>query len=182
MINLLKNSNRLAGLVLLLFLLVLLGYVTELPFMMNYLEVSSFWRLGLLSGAVLGILAGLTISRKLAHQEDTERLQVFFATFFFFLLAIPLLLSWTNRIATPPATPTTITIESELARYGDRFGQPKGKTASANTYVLFFILDQQLYRVSGKQSFFPDAQPGDHVRLNLSEGRWGYRWVARPKD
>jgi hypothetical protein len=102
--------------------------------------------------------------------------------FFFSLLVIPLLLSWSNRMLSPPATPTNITIESELARFGDRFGNVKNKTTTPTTYVLFFVLDQELYRVSAKEAFFPGAEAGDQVLLNIVKGRWGYRWIDRRED
>jgi hypothetical protein len=172
-----QNNKWLASTLLLLCVIILVGYVTELPFMMNYLEVSAFWRLGLLMGSILGIITGGLAVRKLALSEEVARLRVFFMGFFFSIITVPLILSWSNRMLPSPPIPTSIIIESELARYGDRFGNVKNRTNTPTTYVLFFLLDQQLYRISAQKAFFPDAEAGDQVTLNISQGRWGYRWV-----
>lgn len=157
----------------------LIAYVNELPIMMNYLEVGSFWKTGLLIGSLLGAFCGSLLIRRANDKDGVARLRLFFMVFFFFLLISPLLLSRSNRLFASPATATTVTFESEQARFGSRFGEVKTQAAKPTTHILFFVLDNELYRTSSKTAFFPTATAGDPLSLNIATGYWGYRWVDR---
>ncbi|MEL6973692.1 MAG: hypothetical protein AAFO02_26320 [Bacteroidota bacterium] len=166
-----------------LVVLILGGLVIELPFSMNYLQVRSFWKTSVLLGLGLGIIAAVAALyyRWDDLADSVARMQLFFTVFFALLLTTPLFISWTNRLAIPTADvpPTTVTLESEQARFSSRFGSSRLQKPQANQYLLFFYRDGQLYRLQDDEPFFPDAEPGDTLQLNIIRGRLGYEWVLR---
>lgn len=167
----------------LLLLGLVVAYTQELPVMMNYLQVKSFWQTGLLIGFSLSvvILVLLFFRPGVRSLPVVEKLQLSSTILFASLLLCPLFLSWTNRwgISAEQAQTVTVTFESEQARFTSRFGSPKGTAQKANQFLLFFFQNGQLRRVNGKRPFFPEAQPGDTIELEINDGRWGFQWLER---
>ena len=166
-----------------LVILILGGLVVELPFSMNYLQVRSFWKTSILLGLILGTAAatGAVYLQRKDLEDSVARMQLFFTVFFALLLTTPLFMSWINRLAVSAANnpPSAVIFESEQARFSSRFGSSRLQKPQANQYLLFFYRDGQLYRLQDDEPFFPDAQTGDTLRLNIVEGRLGYEWVVK---
>ncbi len=159
------------------------AYTQELPIMMNYLQVGAFWQTGLLVGLLVGIVALLLFFFKSMHVPDdiVEKMRWGSSILFTSLLLCPLFLSWTNRLGVLKnnAQEIPVIFESEQARYTSRFGNPSGVKQQANQFILFFFQDGQLRRVNGQHPFFPGAQAGDTLLLNINTGHWNYQWVVR---
>lgn len=159
------------------------AYTQELPIMMNYLQVSEFWRSGLLTGLLVGTVALLFFFFKsdLAPEDTVAKMRWSSSILFTSLLLCPLFLSWSNRLGIPAANARQVSViyESEQARYSSRFGNPSGQKQQANQFILFFFQDGQLRRVNGQHPFFPGAQAGDTLQLTINTGRWRYQWVVR---
>lgn len=167
--------------------LIILGmvaaYTQELPIMMNYLQVGTFWQTGLLIGLLVGIatLLFLFFRTNLVPDDVVAKMRWSSSIIFTSLLLCPLFLSWTNRLGIPKENAQAIPVifESELARFTSRFGNPNGVKQQANQFILFFFKDGQLYRVNGPHPFFPGAQTGDTIPLKINSGRWNYQWVVQ---
>ena len=166
--------------------LIILGlvaaYTQELPIMMNYLQVGAFWRTGLLTGLLVGIATLLFFFFKsdLVPDDVVAKMRWSSSILFASMLLCPLFLSWTNRLGVSKnnAQEVSVIFESEQARYTSRFGNPSGVKQQANQFILFFFQDGQLRRVNGQHPFFPGAQTGDSLLLNINTGRWNYQWVV----
>lgn len=158
------------------------AYTQELPIMMNYLQVGAFWQAGLLIGLLVGIVI-LFFFFKSKHVPDDVVAKMRWGSSIIFtsLLLCPLFLSWTNRLGVPMnnAQEVPVIFESEQARYSSRFGNPSGVKQQASQFIFFFFQEGQLRRVNGRQPFFPGAQAGDTLLLNINTGRWNYQWVAQ---
>lgn len=163
----------------LLVLTVLLGYTFELPVIVNYLDAGAFWGLVLLAGVAGGAGIGWYVLAQRPQLEDFDRYRILAAAIIGTALLLPLLMSWSNRLFTAPATPTPVTYVLEEARFGSRFGElPQGET-KANTFILFFQWNGQLHRITAHKPFFPEAEKGDEVTLLIKQGRWGLSEVVR---
>jgi hypothetical protein len=172
-----------AILIALLLLLFLASFAFELPRIMNYLQVKSFWQWSLGIGAGLGLVAGLLLSwkKRQAGLDTVSQMQVFFSVFFGLCLIVPLLMSWVNRMGVPleELTPTEVIVESEQGRYASRFGDSRLEKKQANQYLLFFYRDGKLYRTKADYKFTPeDLEAGDTIPLRIAKGRLGYEWVV----
>jgi hypothetical protein len=167
----------------LLLLGLVVAYTQELPVMMNYLQVGAFWQTGLLIGFGLSVvsLVLLFFRPNVQSLPVVEKLQLSSTVLFIGLLLCPLFLSWTNRwgISAKQAQTVTVIFESEQARFTSRFGSPEGTAKKANQFLLFFFQNGQLRRVNGKRPFFPGAQSGDPIELEINDGRWGFQWLER---
>jgi len=177
-----KKTTKLlliAGLV----VIILGGFVVELPFSMNYLQAESFLAKSFGLGLLLGLLAaGMTLWFKAAQIPDlVARLQLFFTILISLSLLTPLITSWVNRIGigSEHASPTELIFESEQARYTSRFGESRLQKQQASQYLLFFYRDGQLYRISDDEPFGFEAETGDTITLAITRGRLGYEWVDR---
>ena len=176
-----KTTNLLfiAGLV----VIILGGFVVELPFSMNYLQAESFLAKSFGLGLLLGLLAaGFTLWFKAAKVQDlVARLQLFFTIVISLSLLTPLITSWINRIGigSAQAVPTEVIFESEQARYTSRFGESRLQKQQASKYLLFFYRNGQLYRIADDEPFDYEAETGDTITLAITRGRLGYEWVDR---
>lgn len=176
-----KTTNLLliAGLV----VIILGGFVVELPFSMNYLQAESFLAKSFGLGLLLGLLAaGFTLWFKAAKVQDlVARLQLFFTIVISLSLLTPLITSWINRIGigSEQAAPTEVIFESEQARYTSRFGESRLQKQQASKYLLFFYRNGQLYRIADDEPFDYEAETGDTITLAITRGRLGYEWVDR---
>ena len=176
-----KTTNLLliAGLV----VIILGGFVVELPFSMNYLQAESFLAKSFGLGLLLGLLAaGFTLWFKAAKVQDlVARLQLFFTIVISLSLLTPLITSWINRIGigSEQAAPTEVIFESEQARYTSRFGESRLQKQQASKYLLFFYRNGQLYRIADDEPFDYEAETGDTITLAIVRGRLGYEWVDR---
>lgn len=167
-----------------LIILFLAGLVVELPFSMNYLQVRSFWKTSLLLGIILGLVvaAGLVWRQRQQLTDSVARMQLFSAVFISLLLSTPLFISWINHAGLTNASttaPTAVIFESEQARFSSRFGSSRLQKPQANQYLFFFYRDGQLYRLQDDEPFFPDAEAGDTLYLDIVRGRLGYEWVIK---
>lgn len=167
----------------LLVVVVLGGWVVELPFSMNYLQARSFWLSSLAIGVLVGLVTAVLVLRRYRDQlgDVVAKMLVFFAVFFTLCVCIPLLLSWVNRLGVPAkvAVPTEVMMESQQARFTSRFGNSRLQKPQANQYLFFFYRDGQLYRIQDDKLFFPGAEAGDTLTLDIASGRLGYEWVIR---
>jgi hypothetical protein len=161
---------------------ILLGiYAVELPFMMNYLEVKDFWRRALLlgSGTGLALATWATFRDRGKNRDSVSRMRQFSAILISSVLLVPLLISVTNHwVLQRPAVPQAVVFETELPRNTSRFGNIPQQHQTADQYILIFVWNNRLYRVSRDHPYFPTAQTGDTVNLPIRQGRWGYHWVA----
>ena len=148
---------------------------------MNYLQARTFWIRSFVAGLLLGSLMGGALVWHYKHQlkDVVAKMQLFFAVFISICIATPLLHSWLNRaaVSTAKASPTTVILESQQARFSSRFGNSRLQKQQANQYLLFFYRDGQLYRIQDDQLFFPGAESGDTLNLDIVKGRLGYEWV-----
>ncbi len=173
-------SAYLPALLFVLLLLATVGFLLEIRMMMGYLETDEFWQQTLAAALPAGgVLAALVVYSQRSQLTDAvDKMRTFLLVFFMVLLGLPTLASGYNRWY-PDTAPREVDVilDAELARYASRFGAAPGTRAVPNQYLLFFRWNQRLYKAAYATPRYPDAQPGDTIRLRIQRGRLGWHWL-----
>lgn len=173
-------SAYLPALLFSLLLLATVGFLLEIKTMMGYLDTDVFWRQTLMAALPTGgVLAALVVYAQRNQLADAvDKMRTFLLVFFMVLLGLPTLASGYNRWQPDaPAREVDVAFDAELARYGSRFGAAPGTRAVPNQYLLFFRWNNRLYKAAYATPRYPDAQPGDTIRLRIQRGRLGWHWL-----
>ncbi len=115
--------------------------------------------------------------RKEIPQKIGQQVRAVVAIVFGTLMVCPWLLSWTNRQFdfSEPSRQVAI-LEKEEGRYSSRFGQTHQQLV-ADHYLLFFYLDNDLYRFRSGDAHFEGLSKGDTIQIPIKSGAWGFRWI-----
>jgi len=133
-----------------------------------------------LGSVVFAVALGAFLGYRFRHRADdlTERIQIYV---FFILLSIffiPLFGSLSNRLlAYRPVNVEEAELFRSEAYISRTFGLLEGESIEPTGHNVYFIFENELYKVNVEDLWFEKAKEGDTIPLPLRRGFWGIRYV-----
>jgi len=132
-----------------------------------------FWAIGL--GIIIGVLLARKFKKEKADQLETVQMHIF--TIVLSIIALPFIISFTNRVLTfHPIQEELVEFVEEDPFISSRFGITDKADIEPEGVHLFFIRNYELERVKARKPVFPTAKKGDKVSLPIRTGLWGFKY------
>jgi len=127
-------------------------------------------------GAVLGLLIGYRFRHR--GEDLTERIQIFVFCAVICMVFMPLFASLSNRLlAYRPVQNEQAELFRTEAFISRNFGLLEGESLEPTGYDVFFIYQNELYKVSVPELWFEKTKEGATIPLPLQQGFWGITFV-----
>lgn len=170
------HKKILPALLIFCFMGLLVGaYVNEFNHINRTLGIGRLMALSAFAGAVAGFVFAYAIQSKYSDVE--AKIRVFSVAVVVGVVLLPLLSSMLNRALGDEPVPTPVLFEAEQPFYSNRLGLIKGEVIRPTGYFLFFYKDEQLFRITNKNSISKNLSRGDTIMLPIRKGFFGADWV-----
>jgi len=127
-------------------------------------------------GALFGAFWGYRFRQR--AEDLTERIQIYV---FFILISIffmPLFASLSNRLlAYAPVQQEQAELFQANAYISRAFGLIEGENTDPSGYNVFFVYQNELYKVSVEELWFETTEEGAQIPLPVQRGLWGVRYI-----
>ena len=160
---------------LLLFILFIILFVGEIPYLMNTFNFYVTLATVLLCGIGVGVLFGFLL-KKFA-EELISKFQIFVSSIVLSMVIVPLLISWSNRLYTSPLEETLIFMESDEV-YGMILKSEARKAEDGVPPPSGYLITVE--RETGKveqirvdTDIAENLAPGDPIDLKVRRGMYG---------
>ena len=159
---------------------IIIGYVLQAPHLNGYLDLAGLIKTGLLTGAIVGGLAGYLLHSK--GKDQDARFSIYAGMLVLGVAIGPLVLSLANRALSSAAHPVEFELLSVKPVMGSRGGVMEGDTFSADAHLLNMKREEITYTIRLGADLNDYILDDDSIILNIRQGGLKYDYIDHSRS